>query len=54
LPLFIAHPSTDVDYLFLPIVALVFFAFSWKNERATLICFSSCRYWFGPQLFINR
>jgi signal transduction histidine kinase len=34
-----AHPSTDVDYLFLPIVALPFLAFSWKNERATLILF---------------
>ncbi len=24
-----AHPLTDVDYVFLPIVALTFFAFSW-------------------------
>jgi ABC-type uncharacterized transport system permease subunit len=34
-----AHPLTDVDYLFLPIVELPFLAFSWKNERATLIWF---------------
>ena len=39
MPLVFAHPSTDVDYLFLPIVALRFLAFSWKNEHATLILF---------------
>ena len=32
-----AHPLTDVDYVFLPIVALTFFAFSWKNECVTLV-----------------
>ena len=34
-----AHPLTDVDYVFLHIVALTFFAFSWENECVTLVLF---------------
>jgi hypothetical protein len=32
-------PTTDVDLLFLPIMAMPFLAFSWKFERAILIVF---------------
>ena len=32
-------PKTDVDLLFLPIMALPFLAFSWKFERAILLVF---------------
>ena len=34
-----AQPITDVDYIFLPISALLFLAFSWKHERKTMIFF---------------
>lgn len=37
--LIFAIPTTDVDLLFLPIVALPFLAFSWKFERAILLIF---------------
>ena len=35
----LAQPITVVDYIFLPINALPFLAFSWKHERKTMIFF---------------
>lgn len=37
--LIMAVPETDVDLLFLPILALPFLAFSWRHERNALLTF---------------